>query len=476
MLLFSTVLSINDTLSKDDFICLAIEWNQGSPHEENVIPGMVWNGERNIRYGSDSLWLAIEEYRNQNTIAIRYEKAETAGVVWDTDYVMNFNDMKMSVRLDRSYLDSALTVESGFSTPHFISLLVEKGYIKDDGNLPVSNKPVIIDKDNLDILVDVINGVSHYHLPVVYISKTFFGEYPVNVKWIASRLKGVAHVLVQKDEWLNTRLRRECSDKNEYYGAVGIYYPNQAVGHKRFLYRAYEGSDDILMERVIRSVIQYSNSQLVDTLYTWSGVNNALLRDRYSRQKEERLAAELEKAKALNDADELIAYFDDDIKKLQQQVEQLTKANDALSYENQGLKAKLDSTEDVAVIYLGVEDEFFPGEIKEMILEAVAEKLKNTAPKSRRHDVLSDIIQKNGFEGTAEKRANSVKILLKDYRTMSGTLRQALMDLGFTITEDGKHYRLTYYGDGRYKTTVSKTASDHREGKNIASAIIKNMF
>lgn len=476
MLLFSTVLSINDTMSKDDFIRLAIEWNQGSPHEENVIPGMVWNGERNIRYGDDSLWLAIEEYRNQNTIAIRYEKTETDGVVWDTDYVMNFNDMKMSVRLDRSYLDSALTVEYGFSTPHFISLLVEKGYIKDDGNLPVSNKPVIIDKDNLDILVDVINGVSHYHLPVVYISKTFFGEDPVNVKWIASRLKGVAHVLVQKDEWLNTRLRRECSGKNEYYGAVGIYYPNQAVGHKRLLYRAYEGSDDVLMERVIRSVIQYSNSQLVNTLYTWSGVNNALLRDRYSRQKEERVAAELEKAKALNDADELIEYFDADIKRLQQQVEQLTKANDALSYENQGLKAKLDSTEDVAIIYLGVEDEFFPGEIKEMILEAVAEKLKNTATKTRRYDVLADIIQRNGFEGVSEKRANTIKNLLRDYRTMSGTLRQALMSLGFTVTEDGKHYRLTYYGDGRYKTTVSKTASDHREGKNIASTIIKNMF
>ena len=184
MLLFSTVLSINDTMSKDDFIRLAIEWNQGSPHKENVIPGLVWNGERNIRYGDDSLWLAIEEYRNQNTIAIRYEKTETDGVVWDTDYVMNFNDMKMSVRLDRSCLESALTVESGFSTPHFISLLVEKGYIKDDNNLPVSNRPVIIDKDNLDILVDVINGVSHYRLPVVYISKTFFGEDPVNVKAI----------------------------------------------------------------------------------------------------------------------------------------------------------------------------------------------------------------------------------------------------------------------------------------------------
>ena len=52
MLLFSTVLSINDTMSKDDFIRLAIEWNQGSPHESNVIKGIKWNGEHNIRYGN----------------------------------------------------------------------------------------------------------------------------------------------------------------------------------------------------------------------------------------------------------------------------------------------------------------------------------------------------------------------------------------------------------------------------------------
>ena len=81
-----------------------------------------------------------------------------------------------------------------------------------------------------------------------------------------------------------------------------------------------------MMERVIHSVIQYSNSQMVETLYTWSGVNNALLRDRYSSQRDERIAAELEKVKALNDADELIAYFDDDIKKLQLQVEQTIRA------------------------------------------------------------------------------------------------------------------------------------------------------
>lgn len=81
MLLFSTVLPIKETMTKDDFIRLAIEWNQGSPHPENIIPDIEWNGERNVRYGTENLWLAIEEYRNKNIIAIRYEKTEADGVV-----------------------------------------------------------------------------------------------------------------------------------------------------------------------------------------------------------------------------------------------------------------------------------------------------------------------------------------------------------------------------------------------------------
>ena len=46
----------------------------------------------------------------------------------------------------------------------------------------------------------------------------------------------------------------------------------------------------------------------------------------------------------------------------------------------------------------------------------------------------------------------------------------------FEITEDGKHYQLTYYGDGRYKTTIAKTGSDWSEGKNISSVILKSMM
>lgn len=476
MLLFSTVLPIKDTMTKDDFIRLVIEWNQTSPYPENIIPNIEWNGERNVSYGTDELDLAIEEYRNKNIIAIRYEKTETDGVVWDTDYVMNFDEMQLAVRLDRSYLESALNVNLKFSTPHFISMLIEHDYIEDDGNLPISNRPIIIEDSDVEMLAKIINGESQYRLPVVYVSKTFYGKDPVDIKRMSGRLKGIAHVLVQKGGWQNSEIRQLCDNKNEYHGAIGIYYPNKAVGHRRFFYRAYDGSDDMLMEKVIRSVINYNISQMVDKLYTWSGVNNALLQDRYSSQKEEKLVAEYEKAKAVNEADQLIESVDEELTRLQRQVDRLTKTIDSLTYENQGLRAKLDSSEDIPILYLGDEDEFFQGEIREMILDALIEKMKGTPNKTRRYDVLNDIILKNGYEGVFDKKAAEVKATLRDYKSMSGTTKQVLIDMGFIITEEGKHYRLTYYGDGRYKTTVAKSGSDHREGKNIAATIIKNML
>ena len=55
MLLFSTVLHISDKMTKDAFIKLVIDWNENSPHAENIVPNITWNGERNIRFPSGLL-------------------------------------------------------------------------------------------------------------------------------------------------------------------------------------------------------------------------------------------------------------------------------------------------------------------------------------------------------------------------------------------------------------------------------------
>jgi len=53
---------------------------------------------------------------------------------------------------------------------------------------------------------------------------------------------------------------------------------------------------------------------------------------------------------------------------------------------------------------------------------------------------------------------------------------RALETLGFSISDDGKHYKLTYMGDERYVFALPKSGSDHRGGLNAASDIGKRIF
>lgn len=474
MLLYSTTLRINDTMTQDVFIQLVIQWNQTSPHPDNVIPNIKWSGERNIRYGNDDLWLDIEEYRNKNIIAVRFEKRESDGAIWDTDYIMNFETMKMTIQLDRGYTEDAQMEDLKFSTPHFISMLIDGGYLQADKGLAVLRQPLAITEENISLLSDVINGQAQYRLPIVYVSKTVYNRNPVNIGWLCSKLKGVAHVLLQEDKITNYKIRSVCNDNNEYSGGVGIYFPNGK--HRRFLYRSYIGSDDILMDKVTRSVFQYMNAQKLPLLATWQGVMNLLLTDRYVSQKEEAIEAERARQKAENEVEHYIGAFDEDNQKLRQQIEELTRANTSLQMENQGLRAKLNGVEDVPILFLGGEEEFFQDEIRAMLLDALELALPNYTSNLRRKAVLEDIIKSNNCKRRADERAEQLKNLLRGYKTISATMKRTLQDMGFIINEDGKHYKLTYYGDARYMATLAKTPSDNRSGINIAKEIIKDMF
>lgn len=87
MLLFSAQLEISNAMTKEAFVRLAIEWNQGSPHVENRIQGINWNGVYNVRYGTENLWLAIEEYRNK--IPLQSDTRKLKVMVWSGIPIMS---------------------------------------------------------------------------------------------------------------------------------------------------------------------------------------------------------------------------------------------------------------------------------------------------------------------------------------------------------------------------------------------------
>ena len=65
MLLFSTILDINKTMTRESFVKLVIEWNQTSTYERNIIPNLKWDGNYNTRWGDAYTWLSVKEYQKK---------------------------------------------------------------------------------------------------------------------------------------------------------------------------------------------------------------------------------------------------------------------------------------------------------------------------------------------------------------------------------------------------------------------------
>ena len=72
--------------------------------------------------------------------------------------------------------------------------------------------------------------------------------------------------------------------------------------------------------------------------------------------------------------------------------------------------------------------------------------------------------------------AEQIKSAFATSGDLNPTARRLLEDLGFSITEDGRHYKAVFQGDGRYSFTIAKTSSDHRAGRNLASQINRTLF
>ena len=504
MLLFSTVLRIDPgKMRKQDFFDLINEWNNtNTKYAGNRIPDLNWQGETNFKCGSDDLWLAAEYYEKESTYAVRYQKYQDNGAVWDTDYVMNFRNMKMSVRLERSYTQDAMPTSKDFSSPYFIKHLIDKEYLKKDNDLPLLRTPIMVEDSVVDILGKIITGKTHYKYPVVYVSKNPKNDDKLDVSKLAWKLMGVAHVLVENDYSQNSIIRSACENMNEYNGSIGIYYPNQTFEHKKLVYNLSGGQDPKLFESVLSEISQYSNSMAIDPKMTWQGVNNALLLDRSITQSqtiqniEEALRKNEEAKKALDEsiseeskrrAEETVRTEREELNALlemaaqeeeerNEKIKELTQKIQDLEAENAMIFHGALKTEGYPIIVAGKESEKFVGEIKDLLLFTLERAAKKLPENNRRRDVIEDIIESNDYQRISEKNIELIRTKLIGYRNMDSATRQFLESLGFKVEQGKGHYECSYYGDPRYTKTMSSTASAGNTGKAASREIIRMLY
>lgn len=475
MLIFSTRLSVNDKLTKDEFIKLVIEWNNTSMYEANIIPGIIWNGEYTASYVYQNLSLDFIEYPDEAIIAARYVKKTEDGITWNSDYILNLEEKKICIQLDRSYSEDSIFNDQSFATPYFITMLIKNGYLDTDNGIAIMREPASVDLDNIPLFNSILFGGKPYSLPIVYVSRNTSNKFAVDVIELAYRLKGVAHVVVAKNRKVSNELRK-INKRIEIDGDIGIYFLSDARRHKSYKYNDFKGSESNMLNHVISCVIRYSNIKELDPLYTWNGLNREILRDRIEDLHKQSEEAQAARKKDEIDNDELMEAYEEELKAMQQQVNEYSNMVASLELENHGLRQKISEKDALPVLYFGKEADLYPGEIKDLLLRILSEQRKGTKDGTRRAHIIDDIIGSNEYIAESERLEKMTKDLLVGYKTMSGTTRQGFKELGFEISEDGAHYKATYHGDGRYMTTLAKTGSDHREGRNIAQTIIKMVF
>ena len=113
------------------------------------------------------------------------------------------------------------------------------------------------------------------------------------------------------------------------------------------------------------------------------------------------------------------------------------------------------------------EQDLYPGELLGVVRDALADAVARVPNDSRRQHILNGIVLANPHTGEAEALRSRLKALLRDYRSMDSKIRTGLQDMGFEISEDGKHFKIVFQGDDRYTFTMPKSGSDHRAPRGL---------
>ena len=467
MLVFTTRLPLKSEITEQDCLNLFVEWVKGSPHYHMESLCFNVDSHEDYEYTDGDVTFSVKYYKDEaiELAACRLHNRER-NLTWDSDCI--FLDSKgkktLLVQLNCHWADLRTDFPE-VHKPYIIKMFIEKGYCSFDGNIPVTDTPIIAEESNYETFRDIMCGKLCYEMPVVYISKGYWGETAVSETYLARELSGVAHVFVEKNYDIAARLQTDTAGKNVYLGYVGIYFPG-AQYCQRYGLEYYKNSRKEMCDAIKEDVWDALKNRADSTQYNW---NQILTLQARQKMLEEKSISEQNRA-------ELKQYVDtlnDKKKELADKVEELNKKMLSLRAERDGLLAARGTTSRNGLFYnVGEETELYLGERNDLLYSILSQVLSKYESDTRPYCIIRSLLDANPKVGNCEKIMNEIKAVFRSGEKMTKATKCRLEELGFTIEEGGPHYKIIFK-DPRYMFTVSKTPSDHRGAKNLISTICR---
>lgn len=467
MLVFSTRLPLKDEITHEACMRLFIEWITGSPHYSINTVAYDVSSHDDFDCLAGNITISIRHF-SQDQIEIsagRFENREK-NAVWCNDCIfLNENGQKsllIQLNCNSTIFNTQLP---NIHKPHIVRKVVESGFCKDDMGIPVADTPIDVDATYYDICVDIMRGNYTYSMPIVYISCDYWGGTVISPKFMAKQLSGVAHVFVEKSYETALRLRNDTDGNNAYTGYVGIYFPGTTLCQKHGL-EYYDNDYRAMASAIINDVRRALINRLDSSVYNWNQILTLQSRQKMSEWQD--ISAQ--------DKAQLNTYmdtFDAENESLRQQIEELNRETYSLRSQLDALRVSMKTTEGSGHFYrAGEEPELYPSEKSDLLYSILTQVQDRYDQSSRAYTIIQSLLAANPKVGECSRITTGVRSVFNGQGRLTKADIASLKELGFTVKEDGPHYKLTFH-DTRYMFTASKTPSDHREGKNLISDICK---
>lgn len=174
-----------------------------------------------------------------------------------------------------------------------------------------------------------------------------------------------------------------------------------------------------------------------------------------------------------------IQNYQETIKELNRKIQILEGKNQSKQIMYNSIKEKNGRT----IIAEGIEEDLYPGEQRDIILQYIKDRMANLEPNSRQFHVCKSLLEANPENGTREKLRRELYEALKKKCNICNPpseVKEKFNSIGIEIrnskSHSNPHPKLVFRNDDRYTVSISSTPSDKRSLLNTASDLVRTFL
>lgn len=468
---YKTIISVDVKTPIENLFDLTKNWIIGSQHKLTGIEQLeqfTFGDEKKLEYRNEVTQYSFHNDEGLSAMLFSFEEVDKIGranVTFLTEVVgvKEKDRFDISISISRESDDPSFRLNK-INKPYLVKMIIKDLSSGKDGGFTVDEKPKKLEytDNDLGLAYKIVNFNTSNRMPIVYISAWYRHYYFVDPDELSKKLSGMAHVVIEPDTEFSKKLISKYGKGFPFNGAVAVYWP-EGKGWKKFIAET-EYEDCVKMESEIishveESLVLYKTPYELTPLYI------------KEMQSKHRISMIHKKSSEFND---LFEVYENDINTKDMVIDDCRREIEMLK---QQLKVRntLDVDESLS-FKSGIENEFYSGEIRDVILDHLASLIQNMREDARGTHLIKSFVNANKKYGNYDRKKKELKDLEKSLDRYSEKNEKSLENIGFKKISDNKHVKMFFYGDSRYSTTIQKTGSDHRGAKNTVRDIRNTIF